>query len=138
MSISPGYTDEEIRALVYEYERQPHGRKSAWLAERSIGRSRFVRWRLAVHEGDIERGLIPRESVRVSGQPSERARAATRDAAREQRIAELEDQVQRLQEANEALGKAIGLLHKLSEQEPGEPAPKTPPGKPSSTPSTNS
>jgi hypothetical protein len=47
-----------------------------------------------------------------------RARAAER-AAHDEEVAKLNARVRELEQTNEALGKAIGLLHQLNEQEPG-------------------
>ena len=47
----------------------------------------------------------------------EKARAAERDA-QEAEVARLNARVRELEETNNALGKAIGLLHAMSEEEP--------------------
>lgn len=118
VSIAPGYTDDEVRKFVYEYERQPWGTRQAWLDARGVSRDRFRRWRNTVFDGDLDRGLIPREGSHMTS-PSSRRRAAQqrdRQAAENER---LQARVRELEATNEALGKAIGLLHQLSEQEPG-------------------
>ena len=67
-----------------------------------------------------------------------RARAAER-AAHEVEVAKLNERVRELEQTNEALGKAIGLLHQLSEQEPAaaqaptDPSSSSPPTPPSSS-----
>lgn len=120
MSIAPGYTAEEIRALVFDYENQPWGSKQEWLAGQGISRDRFRRWRETVFDGDLDRGLIPRDG---EGMTSVRQR---RVIAKDQKIRDEENErlrarVGELEEANEALGKAIGLLHRLSAHEPDTP-----------------
>ena len=59
LTISPGYTTVEIREFVHEYQLQPHGTKGAWLAAQDVPHERLRRWRAAVFEGDLDRGLIP-------------------------------------------------------------------------------
>lgn len=120
MSFAPGYTGEEIREFVYEYERQPWGRKQAWLAEQGVSHQRFRRWRIAVFDGDVDRGLVPRNSGVMT--PSNQRRQIAKDhAAHDAENEQLRARVRELEATNEALGKAIGLLHQLNAQEPEEP-----------------
>ena len=141
MSISAGFTAEEIREFVLEYQALPQGRKGPWLVERGVRYERLRRWRDAVFEGDLDRALIPREGSPMTLPPSNRtsiarARAAER-AAHDAEVAKLNARVRELEQTNEALGKAIGLLHQMSEQEPDATPPTTgPPG--SSKPRTGS
>ena len=141
MTMSPGFTVVEIREFVHEYQLQPHGTKGAWLAARDVSYERLRRWRDAVFEGDLDRGLIPREGGVVTVPPEkrtgiERQRARER-AAQEAEVARLTARVRELEQTNEALGKAIGLLHQMSEQEPAANQPRTTPPD-SSTPRTPS
>ena len=122
MSISPGFTAEEIREVVHEYQMQPQGRKGAWLAGRGVSYWQLRKWRSAVFEGDLDRGLIPREGGPMTIPPGkrtslERQRARER-ALHEAEVTRLSARVRELEATNEALGKAIGLLHALSEEEP--------------------
>jgi hypothetical protein len=122
MTISTGFTTAEIREFVHEYQLLPHGQKKSWVAARGVSYKRLLRWREAVFEGDLDRGLIPREGSSMTIPPSkrtglEKARAAER-AAHAAEVARLSARVHELEEANTALGKAIGLLHAMSEQEP--------------------
>lgn len=131
MSIGIGFTAVEIREFVHEYQLLPHGQKKRWLASQGISYKRFRRWREAVFEGDIDRGLIPREGSSMTVPPEkrtalERARAAER-AAHEAEVAKLNARVHELEETNAALGKAIGLLHAMSEEEPAETPTSTDP-----------
>ena len=48
MSIAPGYTNDQIREFVYEYDRQPHGTKATWLAGTEV--SRGVLWKVSSFE----------------------------------------------------------------------------------------
>lgn len=119
MAIAPGYTDDEVRAYVYDYERQPWGTKQAWLDARGISRHRFARWRNTVFDGDLDRGLIPREGSGMTS--ANQRRRLAKHQGRDQTQAENEQlraRIEELEATNEALGKAIGLLHQLNEQEP--------------------
>ena len=129
MSISPGFTTAEIREFVYEYHTIAHGGKTAWLAERKVSSHMLRRWRDAVFAGDLDRGLIPREGSEMTIPSDKRsAIAKLRAAEREDQAAEvarLSGRVRELEETNTALGKAIGLLHAMSEEEPAA-TPTTP------------
>lgn len=125
MTVSVGFTAEEIREFVHVYGLQPYGQKGAWLAAQGVSSDRLKRWRSAVFEGDLDRGLVPREGSAMTVPPAKRtaldkARAAER-AAYEAEVAKLSKRIRELEGTNEALGKAIGLLHAMNEQEPEEP-----------------
>lgn len=131
MSIGAGWTAESIREFVHEYEVQPYGTKTAWLAERGVSYERLQRWRLAVFEGDLDQGLIPRKGGPMTMTPGQRraleGRRAQERADYEAEVAKLSARVKELEAANEVLGKAIGLLHQRSEQEPdATPSPSDP------------
>jgi len=141
VSITPGFTTAEIREFVHEYQLQPHGQKAIWLRERGLTYAHLIRWRKAVFGGNLDRGLVPRQARGMTLPPRQRTelekqRAAER-AAHQAETERLQARIRELEETNVALGKAIGLLHKVSEQEPDAPQPKT--GRPgSSTPRTPS
>src|SRR3954447_16396084 len=120
VSISAGFTVEEIREFVHEYTARPYGDKGAWLAARGVSYDRLRRWRLAVFDGDLDRGLVPRDSSPVKIPPGQRAALerhhATERVEHEAEVARLNARIRELEEANGALGKAIGLLHSMSEQ----------------------
>ncbi len=138
MVFSAGFTVAEIRECVYEYESQPHGGKGVWLEARGVSMSTLRRWRDAMRAGDLDRGLVPREGSGMSVPPDRRSlieqrRAAERDdhaaqiAAHVAEIARLSARVEELAGVNEALGKAIGLLHEMNEHEPDEDPTRTDP-----------
>ena len=117
MAIARGWTDDEVRAFVYEYERQPWGTRLQWLAAQGVNRDRLQRWRSAVFDGDLERSLVPRDSSAGSSPAQRRAIAQGRD----QQLVEvdaLKERVRQLEEVNDVLGKAIGLLHQMNAQGP--------------------
>lgn len=121
MSISAGYTNAEIRDLVYAYEQQPHGSKSSWIEGQPFTITQMRRWQAAVFDGgDLERGLIPRQGMTVPSSQEFRRRTAKTDnqARQEAEIVRLQARVRELEGTNDALGKAIGLLHQLNEPEP--------------------
>ncbi|PAY23925.1 hypothetical protein CEY15_05955 [Dietzia natronolimnaea] len=117
MSIAPGYTDEEIRSIVFEYERLRYGTKYAWVEKQAFSMHQLRRWRNAVYDGDLDRGLIPREAGSMTS-PNQRRRIAKNDVQEEADNEQLRARIRELEATNEALGKAIGLLHQLSDQEP--------------------
>jgi DNA-binding transcriptional MerR regulator len=127
MSIAPGYTNDQVREFVYEYDRQPHGTKGTWLARTEVSPRMLHRWRSAVYDGDIDKGLVPGDTGGVKSSYSQRRAVASRQDAEARRIAELEKQVAELQSSNskleatnDALGKAIGLLHELNAHGPDD------------------
>jgi hypothetical protein len=121
VSISPGFTTEEIVEFVAEYHRQPRGQKGVWLTDRGLSKDRMRRWQSAVFDGDLDRGLIPREGGVSTPSGKRISMAKQRDAriARDEvEIARLQARVRELETANDALGKAIGLLHEMNAHEP--------------------
>lgn len=141
MSISPGFTSAEIREFVVEYHLLPHGQKGLWRAAHGVSVRQLTRWKAAVFAGDLDRGLIPREGGVMTVPPAKRTALAMAEAAKQDReddeLARLRARVGELETTNEALGKAIGLLHAMNAEEP-DAAPTTSDLDDSSTPRTNS
>jgi len=141
MSISPGFTVAEIRELVIDYNLLPYGQKGSFLAAQGVSNRQFRRWQATVFAGDVDRGLIPREGGDMTVPPAKRRALAKADAVKQDRdeaeLARLRARVGELEQTNEALGKAIGLLHAMNAEEP-DAAPKTSDPDDSSTPRTNS
>ena len=131
MSTNAGFTVDQIREFVYEYELQPRGAKGPWAAEKGFSSHRLQLWRAMVFEGDVELGLVPRQGVPMTIPPRERTalgrQRAKERAVQEAEVARLTARVSELERANDALGKAIGLLHQMSEQEPAVPQTMTDP-----------
>ena len=127
------FTGAEKAEMVASYLIVKHGNKSAWLAERGISKETIARWRRAYLFGDLDRGLVPRDTSGMSVTDGARLRqlelqlTAARQA-REEEQARHRVEVERLQRMNEALGKAIGLLHALNEAEPDVAQPPSQPG----------
>ncbi|SHK03129.1 hypothetical protein SAMN02745244_03776 [Tessaracoccus bendigoensis DSM 12906] len=137
MTISVGFTTAEIREFVHEYQLLPHGTKGAWLAERGLSYDMVRRWRSTVFEGDLDRGLVPRES-RAMAVPQDKRTAFEKEraqerAAQEAEVKKLTARIKELEDTNTALGKAIGLLHAMNEQEPTAPPTTTAPSDSSTT-----
>ena len=121
--LSAEFTGEQIREMVFEYCRLPYGQHGPWMvAHPSTSRGMMTRWRTAVFDGDVDRGLVPRQTEPMNSQPKGRQGMVERRAIDKARHAEelaLRDaQIRELKETNELLGKAIGLLHKLNVPEP--------------------
>lgn len=113
-----GVTREEIREYVHQYNLQPYGARTVWLEQQPFSRATFYRWNRLVFEGDLDRNLVPRETSLMNTTPSQRlafetARAQEK-AEHEAELAALRERVSPLEGTNEALGKAIGLLHALN------------------------
>lgn len=127
MSISPGVTVAEIREIVHEYQRLPYGRKALWREERALSYKTLRRWQAAVYAGDLDRGLIPRQGSQMTVPQNKRAALAraAEYAAHTAEVSTLSARVRELEDTNRALGKAIGLLHAMSEEEPAD-TPTTP------------
>jgi hypothetical protein len=141
MSISAGFTPAEIRELVVEYQLLPYGQKGPWLAAQGVSDRQFRRWQATVFGGDLDRGLIPREGGAMTVPPAKRTALAKADAAKQDRdeaeLVDLRARVRELEATNEALGKAIGLLHEMNVEEP-DAAPAMTDLDDSSPPRTNS
>ena len=141
LSISAGFTAAEICELVFEYQGLAHGGKAVWLIEHGISGRQMRRWRGSLFEGDLDRGLIPREGGVVTVPPRKRTAVArmraAEQAAHEIEVDRLNARIGELEEANDALGKAIGLLHARSEHEPAD-TPMSNDRSDSSTPRTDS
>ena len=141
MSISPGFTPTEIRELVVEYQLLPYGQKGPWLAAQGVSNRQFRRWQATVFDGDLDRGLIPREGGGMTVPPAKRTARSKAHVAKQDGDADelirLRARVGELEATNEALGKAIGLLHAMNAEEP-DAAPTTSDPDDSSTPRTHS
>lgn len=124
--ITTGFTAAEIIEFVYEYQRQPYGKKTPWLADQGVTPHRLRQWRAAVFDGDLDRGLIPRHGCVVTS-PTERSALVHVADVAQRELARLQARIDELEQTNEALGKAIGLLHARNEEEPdATPTPNDP------------
>jgi hypothetical protein len=120
MNGTPGYSADEIREIVYLYYLQPHGMKGAWIAQQPFSERQLRKWRSMLVAGDLDRNLVPRDHGPMnSGEFAafERARAKEQ-ADHKKEVERLKARIRELEGTNDALGKAIGLLHELSVQEP--------------------
>jgi hypothetical protein len=113
-----GFTRDEIRQFVHEYYLQPHGSKAGWLASRTVTDWTFRQWRKMVFEGDLDRSLIPRDHGGMAHTHGERSAleiARAKEIAEHQlELEQLKGRIRELEGTNDALGKAIGLLHGLN------------------------
>ena len=131
MTITAGWTVDEIREFVFEYERQPHGTKTKWRDAHGVSEGQLSRWRVTVYAGDLDRGLVPREGGDMVSVNRRRHEAMARTAGEAElkrlraRVEELEQANEALGAANDALGKAIGLLHTRNEHEPANTPPSS-------------
>jgi hypothetical protein len=128
--------------MVIEYELIPHGQKGPWLAAQGVSNRQFRRWQATVFVGELDRGLIPREGGDMTVSPAQRRALAKADAAKQERdeaeLVALRERVCELETTNEALGKAIGLLHAMSVLEPDVAPPMSDPADSSISKTTSS
>lgn len=114
----------EKAQLVAEYMLVKHGSKAAWLEMVGVSSHQMGRWRAAYWYGDLDRGLVPRDTSGMKVEDSAQFKKLQAELARERALREAEqerhdEQVARLEAVNDALGKAIGLLHERgARQEP--------------------
>ena len=117
------YSAEEKAVLVAEYLSIQHGQKGSWRAEHGIGHTTMSKWRKAYFFGDLEQSLIPRDTSSMSVSDGARLKQLELQLAAEKRARAAESErhadeqrrhateLDRLNKVNDALGKAIGLLH---------------------------
>lgn len=135
MSLTPGFTNDEIVDAVEEFLSLRHGEKTAWFVGKRFSEHQFRRWRLAYMAGTIDRGLVPRHASDVTNFGSNRIRELERELKRArlkhaEEVGKLRAENEALQEGTVALGKAIGFLQeKYAVPEPAEaePTDQTPP-----------
>ncbi|HEX6408842.1 MAG TPA: hypothetical protein VFZ90_16765 [Gemmatimonadales bacterium] len=114
MATSAGWTVEEKRAIVAEYEQAPHGFKQQVLDRYGVDRSRVLRWQASRDAGVLEVGFTVRHPQKTPRTESAEIARLRRENAR--LTAELERarrDVDDRQRALEALGKATALLQEL-------------------------
>lgn len=136
MTITAGYSVEEIRACLTHYDMLPFGEKGKWVDTQPFSKPQIYRWMRALVSGDLDHGLVPRQNGTMS-YPSRRksmTEALTSDrervlmdqlaakesalAAKEEELARRNEEIHRLEETTSTLGKAIGLLHAKNVSEP--------------------
>lgn len=122
------YSAAEKMGLVEEYLGLRHGTKGAWLKAHRISPFSIASWRQSYLYGDLERQLEPRDTAGMDVSDSARFQQlrAQLEAERRARAADQrrhEAELERLESVNEALGKAIGLLHERSGKQ--EPTPES-------------
>jgi hypothetical protein len=132
MTVDVGFTGEQIRQLVFEYCGLRHGQRGPWMDARPhISKRMMARWRSAVFDSDVDRGMVPRQTGAMHVAPGDRQSSMQRreiDRARHDQELERRDaRIRQLEETNELLGKAIGLLHAMNVPEPADTPTKNDP-----------
>ena len=115
MATSVGWTVEQKRGIVAEYEQAPHGGKQQVLDRYGVSRSRVLRWQASRDAGVLEVGFTVRRPERTPR--AESAEIARLRAENARLVAELErarHDIDDRQRALEALGKATAFLQELS------------------------
>lgn len=132
MSLSPGFTEQEIIDAVEQYIALPWGTKTEWLSKQRFSRDQLQRWRAAYAGGDIGRSLVPRQTTSMDRVAVGRVRDLQQELAAVRAEADkLRAEVEALRDGNVALGKAIGFLHETFVHEPEASSPTTPASPPS-------
>lgn len=118
-----GFTVEQKRAHVLAYLAVPFGRKREYLREHGVSGNTLRRWRSQMYAGTLEVGLVPRGGFmndpdanrELSRMVEEVARLrqqlAEQQQAHDQALAAKQSEIDSAQQAVQALGKAIALLH---------------------------
>ncbi len=118
-----GFTVEQKRAHVLAYLAVPFGRKREYLREHGVSGNTLRRWRSQMYAGTLEVGLVPRGGFmndpdanrELSRMVEEVARLRQQldeqQQAHDQAMAAKQSEVDSAQQAVQALGKAIALLH---------------------------
>lgn len=119
-----GWSAAEKASIVEKYVTVAYGSKLKWLKDQGVSYDQLKSWRRAFYFGDLERDLVPRDTAHMTVADGARLARLERElvaerAARARERAQHEGHLARLQATNEALGKAIGLLHEWNApQEP--------------------
>ena len=118
-----GFTVEQKRAHVLAYLAVPFGRKREYLREHGVSGNTLRRWRSQMYAGTLEVGLVPRGGFmndpdanrELSRMVEEVARLRQQldeqQQAHDQALAAKQSEIDSAQQAVQALGKAIALLH---------------------------
>ncbi|ANE02926.1 hypothetical protein [Corynebacterium crudilactis] len=131
VNIPTNYTDEltpeQKRAHVIAYLSRKHGTKAAYLTEHNLSASAVMNWRNTLADGDLEQGIIPRKTGRMTFKEVRentalrteiddlKAQLAAANAHIDSSNTTVEKQqknIEELHNAIDALGKAIAIMHK--------------------------
>lgn len=105
---------EDKREYVLAYLSTPHGLKGPYLREHGIIYSQLAKWRAALADGDLDRGLVPRHTGQMSkADVAEVRRLQKRNIELENELERANLDLERQRMATDALGKAIGVMQKL-------------------------
>lgn len=136
MTITTGYSVAEIRSFLVQYDQIPFGQKGKWVDAQPFTRKQLYTWIRALVTGDLDRGLVPRNNDPMTYAArrkkmteeltSDREKALMKElaakeaalAAKEKELASQGEEIRRLEETANSLGKAIGLLHARNVSEP--------------------
>ena len=104
---------EAKREHVLAYVSTRHGLKGAYLRTHGITKRQMTAWRGAVADGDLARGLFPRQTGRMTDRDVAEIRRLEKEVARLQgEVEKSRRDAQRSARAVDALGKAIDAMHK--------------------------
>jgi transposase-like protein len=105
------FTLEQKREHVLAYVSTPWGSKADYLREHQLSSSAMYLWRMAMADGDLAAGLVPRQTGAMTTDDVAEIRRlrAELDAAK-QKLADTETDLERMRAAADALGKAIDAM----------------------------
>jgi transposase len=114
MASSDGWTVEQKRSIVAEYEQTPYGWKQQVLDRYGVSRSRVLRWQASRDAGVLEVGFTVRRPERTPrAESAEIARLRAENARLAAELERARHDIDDRQRALEALGKATALLQEL-------------------------
>lgn len=128
MTVTPGFTAEDITGFVREYLDVPRGSRDEWLREQPFTKQQMHRWRQAYFDGDLEQGQVSHQSS-SGAQGIAKAEAAEKELLRAQekaqeelaalrhahqvKVAKLDARIKMLERGNATLENAIETLQNL-------------------------
>lgn len=114
MTSSTGWTLEEKRDIVAEYEQTPKGSKGQVLDRHGVTQDQVYGWRAARDAGVLEVGFsVRRPLMTPRAESAEIARLRGENARLAAELERARKDVDDRQSALESLGKATALLHEL-------------------------
>lgn len=88
------------------------GTKAQYLRDNRITQRQMYRWKAAIADGDLDSGLIPRQTGKMTSQDVAEIRRLRKEVARlEAAKTDADDEIARMGRVTDALGKAIDAMH---------------------------
>lgn len=122
------FTRQQQREIALKYASLKHGQKGPYIASLGVSRFQIRDWISALADGDLDNGRFPRKTGTMTNRDikeiqrlQECLKQAEEKNARqrehyEKKLADKDSQIEKLEKASDALGKAITVLQNLSER----------------------